>query len=788
MMNKFILLLLIVFAQTIPSIAKEVILTVTNNLTSHNEAELVFSDVHEAVKQAYVLKQKNVATSIVISIEEGEYYLRESIKIDAQLSGLTIKAKQGDKVTLKGSAPLKLKWKKHKKGVYVAKIEEDIDFDQLIINGQPQILARYPNYNEEGGYWQGHAKDAISAERISTWKNPKGAIFHAMHGGKWGGFHYLIEGVDQNGQAILSGGKQNNRPSKPHEELRMVENVLEELDSPHEWYLDKEDKKLYFYPSKEIDLSKVVAEGVVLKELIRIEGTENQIVEDVSIQGIKLEHTKRTLFEEYEQLLRSDWSIYRGGAIYLSNANNCAIQNCELTNLGGNVIFVSGRNQNHLISGNHIYNCGASAISFVGKSSAVRSPSYTYREYVKLSDMDKVWGPQSNDYPTNCVADDNLIYRIGRIEKQTAGVQIAMAMNITVSHNSIYEVPRAGINIGDGTWGGHVLECNDVFDTVLETGDHGSFNSWGRDRFWHPNRKEMNKLVENDVTMPYWDACNTTVIRNNRFRCDHGWDIDLDDGSTNYHIYNNLCLNGGIKLREGFGRRVENNIMVNNSLHPHVWFKASEDVFKRNIVQDSYKDVGVEEWGREMDYNLFPFEESLMKAQVYGIEKHSVYGNPAFKNPEALDFSVKENSKALEIGFVNFSMTAFGVKSPALKAMAKTPKAPVLTEKRVSSTESPTVEWLRAKLKNIESKEEQSAYGLENDNGVVVLNIGAHSLVGKSGMKKRDVILEVEGTRVADLKEFFNVLKENNSKSSISIIVMRNQEEQEFKVLLKEIR
>jgi hypothetical protein len=60
------------------------------------------------------------------------------------------------------------------------------------------------------------------------------------------------------------------------------------------------------------------------------------------------------------------------------------------------------------------------------------------------------------------------------------------------------------------------------------------------------------------------------ILRNNRFRCDHGWDIDLEDGSSNYLIYNNLCLNGGIKLREGVSRVVENNIMVNNTFHPHV--------------------------------------------------------------------------------------------------------------------------------------------------------------------------------------------------------------------------
>ena len=88
---------------------------------------------------------------------------------------------------------------------------------------------------------------------------------------------------------------------------------------------------------------------------------------------------------------------------------------------------------------------------------------------------------------------NNLIHDIGLVEKQTAGVQISMAMNITVRHNSIYEVPRAGINVSEGTWGGHIIEYNDVFNTVRESSDHGAFNSWGRDRFWHPDRKTMDK-------------------------------------------------------------------------------------------------------------------------------------------------------------------------------------------------------------------------------------------------------------------------------------------------------
>jgi hypothetical protein len=84
------------------------------------------------------------------------------------------------------------------------------------------------------------------------------------------------------------------------------------------------------------------------------------------------------------------------------------------------------------------------------------------------------------------------------------------------------------------------------------------------------------------------------VIQNNRMRCDHGWDIDLDDGSSNYIIRNNLCLNGGIKLREGVNRVVENNILINNSFHPHVWFKNSNDVFKHNIVTTAYQPIRID--------------------------------------------------------------------------------------------------------------------------------------------------------------------------------------------------
>lgn len=305
-----------------------------------------------------------------------------------------------------------------------------------------------------------------------------------------------------------------------------------------------------------------------------------------------------------EPLLRSDWKIYRGGALVIENAEKCSVNGCYLHDIGGNAIFFSNYNRNHRVSQNHITRIGASAVCFVGSPDAVRSPLFEYGKSQTWEQMDKGTGPLTPDYPSDCLVDDNLIHSIGETEKQGAGIQLSMSARITIRNNSIYDLPRAGINVSEGTWGGHLIEGNDVFDTVLETGDHGSFNSWGRDRYWHPDRNVMDEFAKEHPQMVFRDATETTVIRNNRWRCDHGWDIDLDDGSSNYHIYNNLCLHGGLKLREGFARTVENNIMVNNTFHPHVWFANSQDIFRHNIVTTPYRPIQVKEWGKETDTNF----------------------------------------------------------------------------------------------------------------------------------------------------------------------------------------
>jgi hypothetical protein len=252
----------------------------------------------------------------------------------------------------------------------------------------------------------------------------------------------------------------------------------------------------------------------------------------------------------------------------------------------------------------------------------------------------------------------------------------------------------------------------------------------------------MNRRVAEDPSLVALDAIAPTVIRHNRMRCDHGWDIDLDDGSSNYLIEENLLLAGGIKLREGFNRIVRGNIMVNNTLHLHVWFANSGDVFEHNIVMTGYQPILINHWGKTIDFNLFPTADALERARGRGTDAHSAAGSARFIDPQEANFSVAADSPALSIGFRNFSMDDFGVVSPLLKARAQRPMMPAPLIDKQSGLEAPR-ELLGMTIKSIETLGEQSATGLPSAQGVLVLAVARDSPADRAGLRTGDVILRI---------------------------------------------
>lgn len=689
----------------------------------------------------------------VISLKNGIYNLTAPISIKGESIEI-----RGDKDTIIQGCVKIDGWVDEGNGVFSAGTEYDVD--ALYINGEKYQMARFPKYNPNIKIFGGFSRDVLSKTKAHEWKNPAGAYIHAMHLHNWGGFSYEVTGKDEDGNLTYIGGWQNNRQMGMHSDFKYIENVREEMTEPGEWYFDKKNKRVYAILKPEHSLDN--AEICVNSSFFVFKNCKN-----VSIENIKLRRAKRTFMLTNEPLLRSDWTIYRGGAIYFANSSDCSISRCSLFDIGTNGVFVDGKNSNITISRCHFKDLGASGICFVGKPSSVRSPLFEATDSQSFLEIDKKRGPKSNEYPRSCTVENCLIERVGMLEKQATGVEISMSYGISIINTSIYDASRAGINISEGTFGGHLIDGCDVFDTVKETGDHGSFNSWGRDRFWH-----LSDLAQSEIyKYASLDSLGKTIIRNSRFRCDRGWDIDLDDGSSNYEIYNNLCLNGGIKLREGFNRYVHNNITVNNSVHLHVWYENSGDVVENNIIFTEYQPILMEHgFGKSINFNVLHSRNTrgIKKAteleKITGMDKGSIKTKCAFADSRHGDYRLVSPKIS---GFEDFPFE-FGVRYEPLKRLARTPVLPK-TNQSQKRVESSIITLFDMKLKNIETDGEMSAFATAGHNGVLVLDVDQFADVSAKGILPCDVIVALGDNEVNSLSDLEGITKGEFLSSRITV-------------------
>ena len=262
---------------------------------------------------------------------------------------------------------------------------------------------------------------------------------------------------------------------------------------------------LYYYPPEGLGYGQGTVEAVRPAAPGRVPGTRKKPVRFVTLQGLTFRHAARTFMDNKEPLLRSDWTIYRGGARLLHR-----LRRLRPVGLHSGPARRQRRLRQQIQPPRHDQRLphretGANGVAFVGDPKAVRARCSSTASGKSSRGIDRTPGPKTDNYPADCLVEDCLIHRTGRVEKQTAPVEIAMSDSVTVRHCSIYDVPRAGINIGDGCWGGHVIEYCDVFDTVKETGDHGSFNSWGRDRYWGLQSVDLN-------ASPTTPNCRTAAV------------------------------------------------------------------------------------------------------------------------------------------------------------------------------------------------------------------------------------------------------------------------------------
>jgi hypothetical protein len=239
-----------------------------------------------------------------------------------------------------------------------------------------------------------------------------------------------------------------------------------------------------------------------------------------------------------------------------------------------------------------------------------------------------------------------------------------------------------------------------------------------------------------------------------------------------------------LKLREGYHRSVYNNIIINNTFHPHVWLKNSGDVFKNNIVSSAYAPILMENWGKEINYNFFLTKEGLLETQKLKTDANSLAGDAQFVDEKIGNYHIKKSSEALKTGFKDFDMN-FGVTAIRLKKLAASPKINPLNngDKISKSSEG---EWLGATFKNIENLGERSAAGLPNNDGALLIQLTKGSVAEKNGLKKGDVVISLDQNEVKSVGGLLKIYSEIRWKGHVVITIFRNQAEQKLEISLKD--
>jgi hypothetical protein len=380
-----------------------------------------------------------------------------------------------------------------------------------------------------------------------TYSDPSIALVHTFHSMYWGNWIFAVADIAADKQIVTfsRGGFQEARGTNSGAEW-YIENLLEELDDPEEWWVDTVNGMLYYYPNSTDSMLPDGAgnwffggNGTLVASqtpvILAVQGSNpDELVEGVTVQGITFAHASSTFMAPMEVPSGGDWTITRLGALRLEYVRNTTILECVFNGVGGNAVVVSRTAWNTTIIANEFVWIGASAILVAGE----------------VRGMD---GSSQVTYPVGTFIHANLFHELGIWVKQSSAVGVALAQATTIDANICFNLARACINFNDGFGGGSVVSNNLLFNSVRETDDHGLFNSWDRQVYLQRNWDGRVSLVpdQNYITHNFLLSNYHSV-----------WPIDHDDGSQYYTDSKNYLVYGGYKSYLGNSLNVLDNIYI----------------------------------------------------------------------------------------------------------------------------------------------------------------------------------------------------------------------------------
>jgi parallel beta-helix repeat protein len=649
-----------------------------------------FATLEQARNAIRELKEEGSKDSFTVLVRGGIYQLNETFTLGPQDSGtesrpLVFKAFDNEHPVLCGTRKIS-NFKPYKGQILKADLEgtglEVYNVRQLFADGKRQVLARFPNFSPlnpiGGGFlYVGNSTGEESKqafkyqdESIHEWSNPQDAEVVIYPGPNYWNNILPVRKIDGNDHLITlsSNASYAIKPGNRY----YYQNILEELDSPGEWYFDRRKKVLYFWPPNEASLQSV--SFPILESIVEIKGSEESgSPTDIRFEGFTLEGCN-------------------GSAVVVNGAKRTAIARCTIFNAGGKGIEVQDGSENSIV-GNDVYEVGGTGIYISG-------------------------GDRKSLTPASHRIDNNYIHDIGILRKISSGIDCRGVGNI-VSHNLIHSTPRIGISF-DGN--DHLIEYNHVHHVNQETQDSGIIYSCARDWTKQGNVVQFNYV--HDSGGYGWNKAEGAW--RSPF---YTWGIYLDDWSSGTKVYGNIVadtVNGGIFIHGGRDNIVENNVIIEGGSAQMVYSGIPISPEKRSVLYRKIQEMGYTKYSllsaikdteksaamsgnsflrniiyyvdnksalynihNDIDlattisnYNiihhsgspiLIPFtkasaEQQWITWQAMGLDQHSIIADPLFFDIVRGDFHLSPNSPALKLGFKPIPFEKIGPYEDPLRA------------------------------------------------------------------------------------------------------------------------
>jgi hypothetical protein len=377
--------------------------------------------------------------------------------------------------------------------------------------------------------------------RVSSWTNIQDTYVHVAQCKWWGSWHWRMSSVNISNQNILlgEGGFQEGRGCSDgdcqtvcDQNPMFIDHQLAELDMPGEYYVDRTNKILYYYPVNPQPPNIVYSSQT--PTLIIINGGTN-----ITFSGITFTRTSNTFMTPHSATGGGDWSNSHNATIQITNCQNCTLINCLITDVGGNGIGINDQSNGTYIAFNEISHTGANGIAVMGSINGYDAsieqlqPRYTYIQ-------------------------SNLIYDVGLIVKQSGAVHNTLAYQTSIIGNLFAHTPRSAVNFQDGFGGGHVLSYNLILGAARETQDVGPVNFWNRLPYYSFNTDTQSWSW---FTSTSW-AHHNLILGDNYTPLDDAASFDCDDGTSNWIFYDNILTNSRLKTSTSIEQEYYNNLII----------------------------------------------------------------------------------------------------------------------------------------------------------------------------------------------------------------------------------